>query len=129
MEEQCKYANRGNNFRPNNNLSAYYHLGLHNQEIFSYANNGNTLQSTSEPTKPSTDKPSSSLEDFLKTYIVDSKARLDQHDSGLKKIKTHCTNMDAMMKALETQVGQLATTIKGQSLRSFSSDTKTNLNE
>ena len=33
------------------------------------------------------------------------------------------------MKALETQVGQLATVIKGQSSRSFPSDTETNPNE
>ncbi|XP_024025997.1 uncharacterized protein LOC112092920 [Morus notabilis] len=70
------------------------------------------------------EKPSSSLEELLKTYIVDSKARLDQHDARLNNIETHCTNLGGTMKALETQVGQLANAIKGQSSRSFPSDTE-----
>ena len=113
-EEQCNYVNKEYNLKPNNNLLAFYHPGLFNNENFSYANNRNTHQSTSEPAKSSIDKLSSSLEDLLRTYIVDSKARLDQHDSHLNNIETSCTNMGTTMKALETQAGQLATQIKGQ---------------
>ncbi|XP_024032090.1 uncharacterized protein LOC112094710 [Morus notabilis] len=75
------------------------------------------------------EKPSSSLEELLKTYIVDSKARLDQHDAHLNNIQTHYTNLGGTMKALETQVGQLANAIKGQSSRSFPSNTEKNPRE
>ncbi|XP_024021315.1 uncharacterized protein LOC112091556 [Morus notabilis] len=125
-DEQCHFVNRSYNFRPNNNLPTYYHPGLRNHENFSYANNRNVLQPTLESSKPAMEKPSSSLEELLKTYIVDSKARLDQHDARLNNIETHCTNLGGTMKALETQVGQLANAIKGQSSRSFPSDTEKN---
>ncbi|XP_024024484.1 uncharacterized protein LOC112092467 [Morus notabilis] len=75
------------------------------------------------------EKPSSSLEALLKTYIVDSKAHLDQHDTCLNNIETHYTNLGGTMKALETQVGQLINAIKGQSSRSFPSDTEKNPKE
>ena len=44
---------------------------------FFYDNNPNKLQSMSGPTKSTMKKPSFSLIIVLKTYIVDSKARLD----------------------------------------------------
>ena len=50
------------------------------------------------------EKPSSSLEDHLKTYVVDSKAYLNQHDTCLNNIETHCINLGVTVKALETQV-------------------------
>ncbi|XP_024029348.1 uncharacterized protein LOC112093949 [Morus notabilis] len=128
-DEQCHFVNRSYNFRPNNNLPTYYHPGLRNYENFSYANNRNVLQPTLESSKPAMEKPSSSLEELLKMYIVDSKARLDQHDAPLNNIETHCTNLGGTMKALETQVGQLANAIKGQSSRSFPSNTEKNPRE
>ncbi|XP_024022388.1 uncharacterized protein LOC112091888 [Morus notabilis] len=128
-DEQCHFINRSFNFRPNNNLPTYYHPGLRNHENFTYANNQNVLQPTLESSKPAMKKPSSSLEELLKTYIVDSKAHLDQHDARLNNIETHYTNLGGTMKALETQVGQLANAIKGQSSRSFPSDTEKNPNE
>ncbi|XP_062114365.1 uncharacterized protein LOC133825443 [Humulus lupulus] len=75
------------------------------------------------------EKPSPSIEELLTTYIVDSKARLDQHDTRLNNIETHCTNMGATMKTLETQVGQLANTMKNQISRSFPSNTNKNTKE
>ncbi|XP_024033078.1 uncharacterized protein LOC112095389 [Morus notabilis] len=126
---QCHFVNHNYNFRPNNNLPTYYHPGLCNHENFSYANNRNVLQPTLESSKPEMEKPSSSLEELLKTYIVDFKARLDQHDTRLNNIETHCTNLGGTMKALETQVGQLANAIKWQSSWSFPSDTEKNPKE
>ncbi|XP_024022414.1 uncharacterized protein LOC112091909 [Morus notabilis] len=128
-DEQCHFLNRSYNFRPNNNLPTYYHPGLRNHENLSYANNRNVLQPTLESSKLEMEKHSSSLEELLKTYIVDSKAHLDQHDTRLNNIETHCTNLGGTMKALETQVGQLANVIKGQSSWSFPSDTEKNLKE
>ncbi|XP_024022409.1 uncharacterized protein LOC112091902 [Morus notabilis] len=128
-DEQCPFVNHNYNFRPNNNLPAYYHPGLRNHENFSWANNWNVLQLTLESSKPAMEKPSSSLEELFKTYIVDSKARLDQHDIRLNNIETHCTNLGGSMMALETQVGQLTNAIKRQSQRSFPSNTKKNPKE
>ncbi|XP_062112761.1 uncharacterized protein LOC133823923 [Humulus lupulus] len=129
VDEQCQYVNRNYNFRPNNNLPIYYHPGLRNHEKFSYANNRNVLQPPQEPSIKMGEKPSQSLEELLKTYIVDSKARLDQHDTRLNNIETRCTNIGATMKTLETQVDQLANTMKNQLSRSFLSDTEKNLKE
>ncbi|XP_062114225.1 uncharacterized protein LOC133825276 [Humulus lupulus] len=75
------------------------------------------------------EKPSQSLEELLKNYIVNSKARLDQHDTHLNNSETHCTNMGATMKTLKTQVGQLTNTMKTQLSRSFPSDTEKNPKE
>ncbi|XP_062114167.1 uncharacterized protein LOC133825205 [Humulus lupulus] len=91
--------------------------------------NINVLQPPQEPPRQIGEKPSPSLEQLLKTYIVDSKARLDQHDTRLNNIETHCTDMGAMMKTLETQVGQLTNTMKTQMSRSFPSDTEKNPKE
>ncbi|XP_062100520.1 uncharacterized protein LOC133806413 [Humulus lupulus] len=129
VDEQCQYVNQNYNFRPNNNLPTYYHPSLRNNEIFSYASNRNVLQPPQEPPRQIGEKPSPSLEELLKTYIVDSKARLDQHGTRLNNIETHCTNMGATMKTLETQVGQLANTMKTQMSRSFPSDTEKNPKE
>ncbi|XP_062114088.1 uncharacterized protein LOC133825115 [Humulus lupulus] len=129
VDEQCQYVNKNYNFRPYNNFPAHYHPTLRNHEIFSYANNRNILQPPQEPPRQMGEKPSPSLEKLLKTYIVDSKARLDQHDTHLTNIETHCTNMGAMMKKLETQVGQLANTMKNQISRYFPSDTEKNPKE
>ncbi|XP_024018627.1 uncharacterized protein LOC112090780 [Morus notabilis] len=100
-DEQYHFVNCNYNFRPNNNLPTYYHPSR-NHENFSYANNRNVLQPTLESSKPAMEKPSSSLEELLKTYIVDSKACLDQHEAHLNNIETHCTNLGGIMKALET---------------------------
>ncbi|XP_062100221.1 uncharacterized protein LOC133806104 [Humulus lupulus] len=129
VDEKFQYVNQNYNFRPNNNLPTYYHLGLRNHEKISYANNRNVLQPPQEPPTQMGEKPSPSLEELLKTYIVDSKARLDQYDTRLNNIETHCTNMGATMKTSETQVGQLANTMKTKMSRSFPSDTKKNPKE
>ncbi|XP_062103914.1 uncharacterized protein LOC133815042 [Humulus lupulus] len=124
IDEQCQYVNQNYNFRPNNNLPTYYHPSLRNHEKISYAKNRIVLQPPQEPPRQMGEKPSPSLEELLKTYIVDSKARLDQHDTRLNNIETHCTNMGATMKTLETQVGQLANTMKNQMSRCFPSVTE-----
>ncbi|XP_062075467.1 uncharacterized protein LOC133779529 [Humulus lupulus] len=129
VDEQCQYVNRNYNFRLNNNLPTYYHPGLQNHEKISYANNKNILQPPKEPTRKMGEKPSQSLEELLKTYIVDSKTRIDQHDTHLNNIETHCTSMGTTMKTLETQVGKLANTLKNQLSRSFPNDTKKSLKE
>ena len=83
QDEQCNFVNRNYNFRPNNNLPLFYHSGLRNYENFSYSNTGNSLNPPAEQGKPVTEKQYQ-LEELMKTFIVESKARLDQHDKPLE---------------------------------------------
>ncbi|KAJ4717030.1 DNA-directed DNA polymerase [Melia azedarach] len=67
-----------------------------------------------------------SLEDLLGTFIIETKYRFNKVEARLDSIETHYTNMSATMKSLETQIGQLANSIKGQPFKKFSSDTEPN---
>lgn len=59
------------------------------------------------------------VEDLLRTFIVETRNRLNKDESWLDSIETHCTNMSATINSLETQIGQLANSIKGQSSERF----------
>ncbi|XP_062099810.1 uncharacterized protein LOC133805656 [Humulus lupulus] len=74
VDEKYQYVNQNYNFRPNNNLPTYYHSGLLNHETNFYANNRNVLQPPQDPTKQIGEKPSQSLEDLLKTYIMEARS-------------------------------------------------------
>ena len=113
-QEQCQYINNRNfNYRPTNNLPTYYHLNMKNHEKFSYANPRNALQPPpSFPTPALKKKPS--CEEMLSAFIMESRGRISKDEAMMDKIKTHCTNMSAIMKSLKVQVGQLATELKNQ---------------
>ena len=65
----------------------------------------------------------------MKTFIVESKARLDQHANRLSDLETHMTYMSSMMKSLETQMGQLASIVKENLATKFPADTEKNSKE
>ncbi|GMN66531.1 hypothetical protein TIFTF001_035595 [Ficus carica] len=49
-----------------------------------------------------------SVEDLLSTFIVKTRGRFNKDEARLDNIETHCNNMNATMKSLEVQIGQLA---------------------
>ena len=53
-----------------------------------------------------------------------TRGRLNKHEVRLVSIETHYSNMEATMKFLEVQFGQLASSINAQQKGNFSSDTK-----
>ena len=124
-QEQCQYVNNQNfNYCPNN-VPTHYHRGLRNHENFSYVNPRNALQAPSGFQQlVIVNKPS--IEDLLNTFNVETRRRFNKDEARHDNIKTHCTNMNASIKSLEMQVGQLANEIKNQSKGKFSIDTKQN---
>ena len=63
------------------------------------------------------------------SFVEETKARFKMSDSRLDNIETHCSNMGAIMKNLEVQIGQLATTINAQQRGTFPSNTEVNPKE
>ncbi|PON50721.1 hypothetical protein TorRG33x02_313500 [Trema orientale] len=107
------------------NLPTHYYPGLRNHENFSYGNTRNVLQPPPGFNPPVSEKKSS-LEDLLSTFIVETRRKFNKDEARLDNIETHCNNMNATMKSLEVQIGQLANSIKGQQSGKFPSDTETN---
>ena len=54
---------------------------------------------------------------------------MDAYDKRFNSLETHCVNMGAMIKTLETQIGKLAIAVQEQSSRTFPSDTEKNPRE
>ena len=54
------------------------------------------------------------LEELLSTFIMETRGRFNKNEAQLDNIETHCTNMNASIKSLEAQMGQLATELKSQ---------------
>ena len=54
---------------------------------------------------------------------------MDAYDKRFNSLETHCVNMGATIKTLETQIGQLALAVQEQSARTFPSDTEKNPRE
>uniref|UniRef100_A0A803P9R0 Uncharacterized protein n=1 Tax=Cannabis sativa TaxID=3483 RepID=A0A803P9R0_CANSA len=110
--EQAQYmANEPyNNNYQGNPMPNYYHPGLRNHENLSYGNTKNLLQpppgfnAQQQPEKKS-------LEDILGTFMMESSKRFNKNEVRLENIETHISNMDASMKNIEIQVGQLAKAI------------------
>ena len=65
----------------------------------------------------------------MKTFIVESKARLDQYDNLLSGLEKHITHMSSTIKSLETQMGQLASIVKENLATKFPTDTQKNPKE
>ena len=55
---------------------------------------------------------------------METRERFTKDEARLDSIETHYNNMNATMKKLETQMGQLASELKNQQKRKFPSDTK-----
>ena len=55
---------------------------------------------------------------------METRGRFNKDEARLDSIKTHCSNMTATMKNLETQMGQLANELKNQQKGKFPSDTE-----
>ncbi|XP_024030361.1 uncharacterized protein LOC112094221 [Morus notabilis] len=130
--EQVQHMNSRNfNYRSNNmpsNLPSQYHPGLQNHENFSYGNNKNVLQPPPGYSQPlSQSKPS--IDDLLSTFIVETRGRFNKDEARLDNIETHCTNMSATVKTMETQIRQLADSMKSLSSGKFPSDTVKNPKE
>ena len=54
---------------------------------------------------------------------------MDAYDKCFNSLETHCVNMGATIKTLETQIGQLALAVQEQSVMTFPSDTEKNPRE
>ena len=126
--EQVHYVNNQNYNYRGNNLPHYYHLGLHNHDNLSYGNSSNVLDlPPSFESQASEKKPS--IEDLLSTFIVEMRARFTKDEVWLNNLETHMSNMGTIMKSLEVQIGQLATSVNSQQMRQFPSDTEFNPRE
>ncbi|XP_022863493.1 uncharacterized protein LOC111383609 [Olea europaea var. sylvestris] len=102
--EQAQYVNNRNYNQRGNYQANHYRPGLRNHEDLSYGNNRNTLQPPPGfNTQNSEGKPS--LEDILRTFISETRSRLNKDESRLDNIETHVSNMGATMKNLEVQIG------------------------
>ncbi|XP_062105572.1 uncharacterized protein LOC133817167 [Humulus lupulus] len=121
----CSFTNNSRS----NNMPNYYHLGLHNHENFSYANNKNVLQPPPGFNSQQQQEKKKSLEDILGLFIMESNKRFGKNEARLDNIETHMTNMGASMKKIETQVGQLAIVVNSNQKGSFPSDTVVNPKE
>ena len=49
---------------------------------------------------------------------------MDAYDKRFNSLETHCVNMGATTKTLETQIGNLAIEVQDQSSKTFPSDTE-----
>ncbi|XP_022858882.1 uncharacterized protein LOC111379688 [Olea europaea var. sylvestris] len=128
LAAQVQYVNSRNYNQRENYQVNHYHPGLRNHENLSYGNNRNTLQPPPGfNTRNSEGKPS--LEDVLGTFISKTRSPFNKDESWLDNIETHVSNMGAIMKNLEVQIGQLATSMKSQQQGKFPSDTKVNPKE
>ena len=112
-QEQVQYINNRNYNYRGNPITSYYHPRLQNHENFSYGNTKNVLQPLLKfDSQPS--KKKMSLEDAMIFFVEETKERFKKSNSRLDNIETYCSNMGAIMKNLEVQIGQLATTINAQ---------------
>ena len=57
---------------------------------------------------------------------METRGRFNKDEARLDNIETHCMNMSATMKSLETQMGKLATELKNQQKGKFPSDIEQN---
>ena len=93
-----------------------------------YGNSRNVLQPPSGyNNKVAEKKPS--LEDILSAFIVETRCRFNKDEARLDNIETLMGNKGAIMKSLEVQLKQLASSINAQQKRNFQSDTEKNPKE
>ena len=55
---------------------------------------------------------------------METRRRFTKYEAYLDSIETHCSNMNATIKNLETQLGQLVSELKNQQKGKFPSDTE-----
>ncbi|XP_073123576.1 uncharacterized protein [Henckelia pumila] len=66
------------------------------------------------------------LEDVVSTFVTESGKRMERTENCLDSLETHMVNMGAMIKSMETQIGQLANSMKDHNKGQFSSNTEVN---
>ena len=126
--EQVQYVNNCNlNYR-GNNLPNYYHLGLRNNQNFSYGNTKNVIQPPPGFNNQAV-KKKPSFEDLQGTFISETRSRFNKNEPRLDNLETHISNIGATLKSLEVQIGQLATTINSQQKGNFRSNIEVNPKE
>ena len=66
----------------------------------------------------------------MSTFIMETRRRFNKEEAHLDSIETHYSNMNATMKNLETQLGQLANELKNKKKKGkFPNDTEQNLRD
>ena len=154
--EEVKYLGEQRNyhFKPNTNLPAHYHPALRNHENFSYgggASQGprhgqNPPQGYQQPLRFQQQQQGNeqrneyqgqmraqSFEEQMLQFMGDNKKLLNLHEQKFGELEATATNfqifqntINASLKNLETQVGQLALNLQSQKKDAFPSDTKKN---
>ncbi|XP_073121502.1 uncharacterized protein [Henckelia pumila] len=70
-----------------------------------------------------------SLEDVVATYVNESNKRMSRTETRMDNMETYMCSLGAMMKSMETQIGQLANALKDQNRGQFPRNTKVNPKE
>ncbi|XP_073129616.1 uncharacterized protein [Henckelia pumila] len=70
-----------------------------------------------------------SLEDVVSTFVTESNKRMSRTETRMDSMETHMCSLGAMMKSMETQIGQLAHALKDQNQGQFPSNTEVNPKE
>ena len=65
----------------------------------------------------------STLEDNINAFVSKSRKIIDVCSKRFNSLESHCINIGATIKTLETQIGQLAVAVQEQSARTFPNDT------
>ena len=126
--EQAQYLNNRNFGYRGNQLPNNYHLSVWNHENFSYGNNQNVLQPPPGYANQQVEKKPL-VEDLLGTFIAKTRNCFKQDDARFNNIEMHIGNMDATIKSLEVQIGQIASSINAYQRGKFPSDTEVNPKE
>ena len=150
--EEAKYMSeqRSYHFKPNTNLPTHYNPALRNHENFSYGEgasqgprHGQNFQQGYQPpgfqqqqqqgeniNEYQGQKRTQPFEEQMLQFMGDNKNLLNLHEqklSDLEAFKSNTqifqTNTSSSLKNLETQVGQLALTLKKETKNAFPSDT------
>ena len=150
--EEPKYMNeqRSYHFKPNPNLPTHYNLALRNHENFSYGGGASqgprhrqNLQQGYQPPRFQQQqqqrenrngyqgkKRTQPFEEQMLQFMGDNKRLLNLHEQKLTEFEAFKsntqifqTNTSASLKNLETQVGQLASTLQKETKNAFPSDT------
>ena len=154
--EEVKYANeqRSYHFKPNPNLPTHYNPALRNHENFSYG--GGALHGPRQEQHPQQgyhqpprfqqqqqgggnkneyqgQRRTQPFEEQMLQFMGDNKRLLQFHEQKLSDLEAFKSdtqmfqnNTSALLKNLETQVGQLALNMPNQNKGTFPSDTQKN---
>ncbi|KAL2486257.1 Uncharacterized protein Adt_31013 [Abeliophyllum distichum] len=113
MPEQVDYI-QGGQRQQNNPCSNTYNLGWRNHPNFSWKDNQNNfIPQFQQPEK------STSLEDSISKFM-------ERTEQFMNKTETNFQNQGAVIKNLETQMGQMAITLSGRAPSTLPSNTEVN---